>query len=34
MKEFEFEGKWRKFMVSENLEDFKMSLQANGSKSS
>ena len=27
MKEFEFEGKWRKFIVSENLEDFKMSLQ-------
>ena len=32
MKEFEFEGSWRKFMVSENLEDFKMSLLAMAGK--
>ena len=32
MKEFEFEGKWRKFMVSENLEDHQMSLTVNAQK--
>ncbi len=32
MKEFKFEGSWRKFMVSENLEDFKMSLLAMAGK--
>lgn len=32
MKEFEFEGKWRKFVVSENLEDHRMSLTTNAQK--
>ena len=32
MKEFKFESSWRKFMVSENLEDFKMSLQVMAQK--
>ena len=32
MKEFEFEGKWRKFVVSENLEDHRMSLTVNAQK--
>ena len=32
MKEFQFENKWRKFMVNENLEDFKMSLLAMAGK--
>ena len=32
MKEFEFEGKWRKFMVSEHLEDHQMSLITNAQK--
>jgi len=32
MKEFEFEGKWRKFVIEENLKDHIMSLTANAYK--
>ena len=32
MKEFEFEGSWRKFIVQENLEDHKMGLAVNAQK--
>ena len=32
MKEWKFEGKWRKFVIEENLEDFKMSLQVMAQK--
>ena len=32
MKEFEFEGSWRKFMLGESLEDHRISLTANAQK--
>ena len=32
MKEFEFEGKWRKSVIEENLKDHVMSLTANAFK--
>ena len=32
MKEFEFEGKWRKFVIEENLKDHIISLTANAYK--
>ena len=32
MKEFEFEGKWRKFVIEENLKDHEMSFKANAQK--
>ena len=32
MKEFEFEGKWRQFVIEENLKDHIMSLTANAYK--
>lgn len=32
MKEFQFEGKWRKFVIEENLKDHIMSLTANAYK--
>jgi hypothetical protein len=32
MKEFEFEGKWRKFVIEENLKDHVMSFTANAFK--
>ena len=32
MKEFEFEGKWRKFVVQENLEGHTMGLELNAKK--
>ena len=32
MKEFEFEGKWRKFVVQENLEGHVMGLELNARK--
>ena len=32
MKEFQFENKWRKFMVNEDLEGHKMALQAMAAK--
>ena len=32
MKEFEFEGKWRKFVIEENLKDHEMSFKVNAQK--
>jgi hypothetical protein len=32
MKEFEFEGKWRKFIIEENLKDHEMSFKVNAQK--
>ena len=32
MKEFQFEGKWRKFVIEENLKDHEMSFKVNAQK--
>jgi len=32
MKEFEFEGSWRKFVIEENLKDHEMSFKVNAQK--
>jgi len=32
MKEFKFEGKWRKFVIEENLKDHEMSFKVNAQK--
>ena len=32
MKEFQFEGKWRKFVIEENLKDYEMSFKVNAQK--
>lgn len=32
MKEFEFEGKWRKFIIEENLKDHEISFKVNAQK--